>query len=70
MLVRIRLKPAYQQNNMQNKEDGPQSNYQFFCAKVLDHSWKIENEILIDRLDRYKELMGYKDIPYEERIKQ
>ena len=45
-------------------------NYQYFCAKVLDHSWKIENEILIDRLDHYKQVMGYKEVSPEERKAQ
>ena len=36
---------------------------------MLDHSWKIENEILLSRLDSYKKVLGYKDISAVERIK-
>ena len=35
----------------------------------MDHSWKIENEILLSRLDAYKNVLGYKDISPSERIK-
>ena len=67
MLVRVRPKPAYQQNLDKDLKTGDTSNYQMFCSKVLDHSWKIENQILTQRLDTYKKLSGYVEISSEER---
>jgi hypothetical protein len=61
MLVKVRPKPAYQQN-LERSDGGPVSNYQMFCAKVLDHSWKIENQILLSKLNVYKEAFGYIDL--------
>ena len=48
MLVRVRVKPSY--NNERNPDGSIKYEYQFFCSKVLEHSYKIENEILVSRL--------------------
>ena len=64
MLIRVRQKTAYQK---ENSEGGPMTSIQMFCSKVLDHSYNIENEILLSRLRAYKNIMAYRDISYDER---
>ena len=52
MLVRVKAKTNYVQNLNRN-EDMHSGNFQFFCSKVLDHSYQIENEILLSKLAKY-----------------
>ena len=50
MLVRVKPKSAYQQNMDKDNQGNGANNFHFFCSKVLEHSFKLENEILLDRL--------------------
>ena len=43
--------------------DCQSTNYQFVCVKVLPHSYKIANDMLLDRLASFKKKFGYVDQP-------
>ena len=49
--VRARSNPYEQQS----------AQYNYVCQKVMPHSFKIANKMLIERLGTYKALMGYND---------
>jgi len=70
MLVKLRPRPTYENRNTDNTDENAknklENNYQVFCVKVLDHSWRVENEMMLHRLAAYKSAFNYVDIPYEE----
>ena len=44
-----------------NSYDQGQMQYNYVCQKVMPHSYKIANKMLVDRLSQYKKLMGFVD---------
>eukprot|EP00347_Sterkiella_histriomuscorum_P004404 403360589 len=51
---------TYQNNNGNNygQEEGAK-NFRLNCTKVMEHSWQIENQMILSRLKLYEKAIGY-----------
>ena len=56
-LIKLRVRPG-------SDDRSPQVNY--VCCKVLPHSYKVENQTLLKRLQAYKQKIGFVDKPFVE----